>query len=149
MFADFSSVQGRVDTTEYIKGRDEIGGVYLSAFSAGTYTATLYMMVNRVKGGGRAPHPHQPRLIFPSWWDVRQKSAIATLCVLCGGHWRKSYYIAGLPLLLKNLRMGWGRGWEGLRDAKKCKSQISKRKGRVCNCVCVRVERVSFVYTGF
>jgi hypothetical protein len=29
------------------------------------------------------PHPHQPGLIFPSrWnWNVRQKSAIATLCV--------------------------------------------------------------------
>ncbi len=24
--------------------------------------------------------------IFPSWWDVRQKSAIATLCVLCVPH---------------------------------------------------------------
>ncbi len=29
-------------------------------------------------------HPRQPGLIFTSWWDVLQKSAIATLCVLCG-----------------------------------------------------------------
>jgi hypothetical protein len=29
------------------------------------------------------------------------------------------HYIFGLPLLLKNWRMGWGRGWKGLRDAKK------------------------------
>jgi hypothetical protein len=26
--------------------------------------------------------PYQPGLIFPSWWNVRQKSAIDTLCVL-------------------------------------------------------------------
>jgi hypothetical protein len=29
-------------------------------------------------------HPHQPGLIFPSWWNIRHKSAIATLCSLCG-----------------------------------------------------------------
>jgi hypothetical protein len=43
------------------RGRVEIG--------AGAYTATLYVMVNIVKGGGRAgatPHPLQPRLFFPS-----------------------------------------------------------------------------------
>ncbi len=28
---------------------------------------------------------NQPGLIFPSWWNVRQKAAIATLCVLWGG----------------------------------------------------------------
>jgi hypothetical protein len=27
--------------------------------------------------------PHQPGLILPSWWNVRQKEAVATLCVLC------------------------------------------------------------------
>ncbi len=53
--------------------------------SAGVYTATLYVMVNIMKGGGRAPPtPHKPRLIFPSCWNVRQKAAVATLCVLCG-----------------------------------------------------------------
>ncbi len=40
-------------------------------------------MADIVKGGGRAPHhPHQTGPIFPSWWNVRQKVAIATLCVL-------------------------------------------------------------------
>jgi hypothetical protein len=29
------------------------------------------------------PHPHQPGLIFSSFWNVRQKVAVATLCVLC------------------------------------------------------------------
>ncbi len=27
-------------------------------------------------------HVHPPPLIFPSWWNVRLKGAIATLCVL-------------------------------------------------------------------
>ncbi len=42
-------------------------------------------MVDRVKGGGRTPppHHHQPWTEFPSWWNVRQKVAIATLYVLC------------------------------------------------------------------
>jgi hypothetical protein len=36
-----------------------------------------------MKGCGRGlPHPHQTGLIFPSFWDVRQKVAIATLSVL-------------------------------------------------------------------
>jgi hypothetical protein len=49
------------------------------------YTTTLYMMVDKVKGGRRAP-PAPP----PGWADfsllmnVRQKVAIATLCALCG-----------------------------------------------------------------
>jgi hypothetical protein len=39
------------------RGRDEIGGVYLglSALSAGAYTATLDVVVIRLKGVGRAP----------------------------------------------------------------------------------------------
>jgi hypothetical protein len=43
---------------------------------------TLLVMVNVMKGGGRAPHPHQPGLILPSGWNVRQKAAVATLCTL-------------------------------------------------------------------
>ncbi len=46
----------------------------------------IFVRVTRVKGVGVHPHPHQPGLIFPSWWHVRQKSAIATVCVLCGPH---------------------------------------------------------------
>jgi hypothetical protein len=59
--------------------------VSVSVHSAGAYTATLYVMVTIVKGGGRAPPPpHQPWLIFPSesggchsvstlWYDVRER----------------------------------------------------------------------------
>jgi hypothetical protein len=61
-------------------GRDEIGWVYLP-IQPEPHTATLYVMVTVVKGGGRActHHPRQPGLIFPSWWNVRQKAAVATL----------------------------------------------------------------------
>ncbi len=54
---------------------------------------------NRLKVCGRAPS-HQPGLIFPSWWDVRQKSAIATLCVLCG-HTSKWRYLMRDPRIRK------------------------------------------------
>jgi hypothetical protein len=40
------------------RGRDENMGI-VSALSAGAHTATLYVMVTRVKGGGRAP-PRPP-----------------------------------------------------------------------------------------
>ncbi len=78
-----SNANWKYFATEYIyRGRDENKGI-VSALSAGAHTATLYVMVTRVKGGGGAPHPQQPGLNFPSWWNVRQKSAIATLFVLC------------------------------------------------------------------
>jgi hypothetical protein len=41
--------------------------VNLSAFLAGAYTTTLYVMVDKVKG---------------SEWNIRQKVVIATLCVI-------------------------------------------------------------------
>ncbi len=34
------------------------------------------------RGLACTPHPHQPGLILPSWWNVRQKAAVATLCTL-------------------------------------------------------------------
>ncbi len=34
------------------------------------------------RGWACTPHPHQPRLILPSWLNVRQKAAVATLCTL-------------------------------------------------------------------
>ncbi len=37
------------------RGREEIGGVCVPTLSARAYTATLYVMVNIVKGDGRAP----------------------------------------------------------------------------------------------
>ncbi len=47
---------------------------------------------NKLKGGGRAPpNPHQPGLIFPSWWDVRHKSAIASLRLLCDLHYEEAW----------------------------------------------------------
>jgi hypothetical protein len=35
------------------------------------------------RGWACTPHPHQPGLFLPSWWNVRQKAAAATLCTLC------------------------------------------------------------------
>jgi hypothetical protein len=52
-------------------GLGEIGVVYLP--SQLEPAPQLVVMVDRVKWGG---------LILPSWWNVRQKVAIATLCVL-------------------------------------------------------------------
>ncbi len=34
------------------------------------------------RGWACTPHPHQPGLILPSWLNVRQKAAVATLCTL-------------------------------------------------------------------
>ncbi len=54
-------------TTEYIQGRGETGGVYLPSLLERTYTTTLLLMIDRGKGGGRAPlPPHQAGLILPS-----------------------------------------------------------------------------------
>ncbi len=39
------------------KSRGEIGGVYISALSAGAYTTTLLVMVDRVLEEGRVPPP--------------------------------------------------------------------------------------------
>ncbi len=53
----------------------------MSAHSAGAYTATLLVMVNIMRGGGRAdPDPHQTGPILSSSLNVRQKAAVATLC---------------------------------------------------------------------
>ncbi len=34
------------------------------------------------RGWACTPHPHQPGPILPSWLNVRQKAAVATLCTL-------------------------------------------------------------------
>ncbi len=74
-----------VQTAEYIKGYSR-NRASVSALSVGAYTTTLYVMVDIVKGVGvHAPPPlppHKPGLIFPSWWNVCQKVAIATLYTL-------------------------------------------------------------------
>ncbi len=55
----------------------------MSAHSAGAYIATLLVMINVMKGDGRAPPTlTKPGLILPSSLNVRQKAAVATLCTL-------------------------------------------------------------------
>jgi hypothetical protein len=39
------------------------------------------------RGWACTPHPHQPGLILPSWWNVRQKAAVTTLCTLWFHPW--------------------------------------------------------------
>jgi hypothetical protein len=67
------------------RGRDEICLVY--ALSAGAYNTTLYVMVNKVKGGGRgrAPlHLHQPGLIFHHYGMYARKRPLPhSVCTLC------------------------------------------------------------------
>jgi hypothetical protein len=50
-------VRSAAKTTEYIGVEMKQGECTVSALSAGPYTATLYVMVNRLKGGGHAPMP--------------------------------------------------------------------------------------------
>jgi hypothetical protein len=69
-------------TQSTYKGRVETRGS-VSALSAGAYTTTLYILVDIVKGGCACiSYPHQLGLICPSWWNVRQKVAVAILCTL-------------------------------------------------------------------
>ncbi len=37
------------------------------------------------RGWACTPHPYQPGLILPSWWNVRQKADVTTLCTLWSG----------------------------------------------------------------
>ena len=47
----------------------------MSVHSAGAYTATLQVMANVMRGGGRVPpHPHQPGLILPSMTECTPES---------------------------------------------------------------------------
>ncbi len=63
--ADAAVVQFRFIHRVHIFTRDG-NRVSVSAYSAGAYTATLLVMVNVMKGSGRAPPPHQPGIILPS-----------------------------------------------------------------------------------
>ncbi len=67
----------------HIFTRDETG-VSVSAHSAGAYTVTLMVMVNVIKGGGRAtPTLTSPGKFYPhDWMYARQQTIL--LCVLCG-----------------------------------------------------------------
>ncbi len=65
-----------------------------SALSAGVHTTTLIVMVDRVKGGGRAPPPSPGWAEFTIMMDARQNVTIPTLCVLCGSYEPKLYFSA-------------------------------------------------------
>ncbi len=73
------------------RGRGEIGGVCLAICPLSSSVHHIFVCDSRYKERGFAstPHPHLPWLLLPSWWNVRQKVAIATLCVLCGWNWGK------------------------------------------------------------
>ncbi len=56
----------------------------MSAHSAGAYTATLLVMVNVKRGGGRAPPTHTSQgQFYPHHWMYARKQRLQ-LCVLCG-----------------------------------------------------------------
>jgi hypothetical protein len=68
----------------HIFTRDEIYRVSVSAHSAGAYTATLLVMVNVMKGGGRAPPTLTSRgQVYPHDAMYARKRSLL-LCVLCG-----------------------------------------------------------------
>ncbi len=50
------------------------------------------------RGWSCTPHPYQPRLLLPSWWNVRQNTAVATLCTL----WLSHFMRICIPLIPKN-----------------------------------------------
>jgi hypothetical protein len=54
----------------------------VSAHSAGAYTATLLVIVNVMKGGGRALPTLPAWANFTLMMNVLQKAAVATLCTL-------------------------------------------------------------------
>ncbi len=77
-------VQQRVwaRTTEFIYWQ-RWNRVSVSAHSAGSYTATLLVMVIVVKGGGRAPPSLISQANFTLMMEcIRQKAAVTTLCTL-------------------------------------------------------------------
>ncbi len=63
------------------RGRVEIWGLYLPSQLERTVHHN-FVRDGRYSERGWAciPHPHQPGLIFPSWWNVRQKWSLP-LCV--------------------------------------------------------------------
>jgi hypothetical protein len=68
--------------TETIKGKIRNRGK-VSALSAGAYTTILYVMVDKVKGDGRAPPPlSSPAWAYPHDGMYARKWPLL-LCVLC------------------------------------------------------------------
>jgi hypothetical protein len=72
----------------------------VSALSAGAYTATLFVMVDIVKGGGRAVHPpphlHQPGLFFHHDRMYARKQPSPLVCTL----WFAPYLRKGQTVVL-------------------------------------------------
>jgi hypothetical protein len=62
----------------------------VSAHSAGAYTAALLVMVNVMRGGGRAPPTHTARTNFTLMTECTPESSVATLCTLWGVHTRRA-----------------------------------------------------------
>jgi hypothetical protein len=73
----------RANHRVHIFTRDETGLVHVCPLSwSGHCNFTGDGKCNE-RGRACTPHPHQPGLILPSWLNVRQKAAVATLCTLC------------------------------------------------------------------
>jgi hypothetical protein len=82
------------------------GGV--SALSARAYTVTLNMMVNRVKGGGRAPSP--------GWADFSimigcTPEIIFNLCVLCALEYYSTIDEKSMTSFANNRKQNLVRGY--------------------------------------
>ncbi len=82
--------------------------------SLGKWTTHRVHKGNRVKWGGLCnPQPHQPGLIFPPWWNVRQKSAIVP--ELCGATYVRYRMYRVLLTVLNSVSCG-GRTQKVLRQ---------------------------------
>jgi hypothetical protein len=55
----------------------------LQTHSAGAYSATLLVIVNVMKGDGRAPLPSPAWANFTLMMECTSEAAVATLCTLC------------------------------------------------------------------
>jgi hypothetical protein len=63
------------------------------------------------RGWACTPHPHQPRLILPSWLNVRQKADVTTLCTLWYKYLSWEYVRRGNSA---GIRLAWGVGGGGV-----------------------------------
>ncbi len=73
---------GRSTHRVHIITRDEKGLAYLPTQLKRIHCNFTGDGKCKERGWACTPHPHQPGLILPSWWNVRQKAAFATLCTL-------------------------------------------------------------------
>jgi hypothetical protein len=81
-----SNTGGRAQST--YRNRVEIRGVYLPSQLERTHNFVCDGRYSENGGWACTPHHHQPGLIFPSWWNVRQKMAVATQCNLWCWGWQ-------------------------------------------------------------